>query len=130
MLVFDAAPQTRNEDVVDYPSLTVYTDTDAILLDDSDLHVAGDLAVLIAVQVLRLAMDQYGFGDDPNDPLRRYAIAQPPSDHESGMDIDDGAEVHEPLAHRDVGDVDRQNRVEAFGPKDPQKVGILVLRRI
>ena len=127
VLVLGAPPQPLNKDVVDGLALSVHADPDIFFLQQGDIRLNTELAPLVAVQDLGLTMDEYSFGDDPDDPIRRHAVAQYLSDHLSGIDIDDGIQIHDALAHRHIGDVYGPHLVTPIGLQLYQEVWKLVL---
>ena len=78
MLVLDVRPQPLHEYVVDGPVLAVHADPDTFAMQQGNIRLTGELAPLDAVRNLGLTMEEYDFGDDPNDLFRRYAVAQAP----------------------------------------------------
>ena len=56
LLVFEAAPQPLDEDVVHAPALAVHADGDPVPLEGAGEVVAGELAALVGIEDLRPAM--------------------------------------------------------------------------
>ncbi len=52
-----------------------------------------------------LSLDQNGIGDDTYHPFCRHTVAQSPSDHIAGMNIDDRAQIHVAFSHWNVCDI-------------------------
>ena len=54
LLVFDAAPETLNENVVEGPAAAVHADSDAFVFQYTDERCTGKLNALIGVHDFRL----------------------------------------------------------------------------
>ena len=52
LLVFEAAPQPLDEDVVHAPALAVHADGDAVILQRAGEILAGELAALVGIEDL------------------------------------------------------------------------------
>src|SRR5438445_10752841 len=60
-LVFEAAPQPLDEDIVHAPALAVHADGDPMSLEGAGEIVAGELAALVGIEDLRPAVARERF---------------------------------------------------------------------
>src|SRR5216683_820061 len=114
-LVFEAAPQPLDENVVMPGALAVHADRDVGVEKHAGEGSTGELAALIGVEDLGLAMVGKSFFQGLGAELRLHRNRQPPGQNPATEPVDDGTEIDEPARHRDIGDVHRPNLI---GPGD------------
>jgi len=104
LLVFHAFPQPFDEHVVDPAAFAIHADPDTVALEQSDELRAGELAALIGIEDLGLAVPLQGVLDRLEVEIRGQSVGQPPGQHAPGSPIEYRSQVNEAFAHRDVGD--------------------------
>src|SRR5664280_3034512 len=77
LLIFDAAPQPFDEDVVDPAALAVHTDRDAGVLQDLDPLVARELRSLIGVEDLRPSKPRHRLLERFDAEVGRQRVREP-----------------------------------------------------
>src|SRR5450830_1215424 len=60
LLIFDAAPQPLDEDIIPPGALAIHADGDPVFDQHASECSAGELAALIGVEDIRLAVPSYG----------------------------------------------------------------------
>src|SRR5215203_6165123 len=88
LLVFDAAPQALDKDVVAPGSLDVHADRDLVLEQHTGEVVAGELTALIRVEYLRTAVVAQGFFHRLDAEGCLQSDRQPPSQHAPAEPVD------------------------------------------
>ena len=48
---------------------------------------------------------------------------QPPRDDAAAVNVDDGGQIHEPVSHRDIGDVDAPHLIGPCDAESPEQIG-------
>src|SRR5206468_1482165 len=107
LLVFDAAPQAFDEYVVAPGALAVHADCDAVVGEHAGEGRAGELAALIGVEDVRLAVTSQRILQRLDAEYRLHRDRQPPRQHATAEPIEHDGQIHEATCHRDVGDVHR-----------------------
>ena len=102
LLVLDRAPHPFDEHVVAPASLAVHRDADAVPVEQPGELAARELAALIGVEDLRLAVPGDRFFDGLRAERRVHRDRQPPRQHLAAVPVDDGRQVDEAARHRDV----------------------------
>jgi hypothetical protein len=105
LLVFEAAPQPFDEDVVHVAALAIHADRDPVVLQGAGEVVAGELAALVGIEDLGPTVQRERFLDGLDAELRAERIRQPPRQHGTAHPVHDHHQVEEALGHRDVGDI-------------------------
>src|SRR5271169_2280095 len=115
LLVFDAAPQPLDEDIVPPGALAVHADGDGVFDQHASEGRAGELAALVRVEDIRFAMASEGVlkGLDAERRLHRDRYA--PRQHTTAEPIEHNGQIDEAARHRDVGDVHRPHLVWSRG---------------
>ena len=110
-LVFEAAPQPLDKNVVQVPATTVHGDRHAGLLECASEGGRGELTPLIGIEYLRLALVLQciiqSFKAEPD----IHGIRQPPGKHMAARPVHDRDQVQKAMLHRDIGDVGAPNMV-------------------
>jgi hypothetical protein len=102
LLVFEAAPQSLDEDVVHEAALAIHADRDPVTLQDAGEIVAGELAALIGVEDLGPAVPEKRVLESLDTEIRTERVRQPPRQHGTAHPVHDCQQVKEALGHRDV----------------------------
>ena len=98
LLVLHRPPQPLHENVVGVPALPVHADLDPVFLQHMGELQAGELAPLVGVEDLRLALPQCLLqGGDAEVGLQ--AVGQSPSHHVPAVPVHDGYQVEESTGH-------------------------------
>src|SRR5580704_18401448 len=105
LLVFKAAPQPLDEDVVNVAALAIHADGDRVALQGVGEIIAGELAALVGIEDLRPAVLGERFLECLDTELRAERVRQPPRQHGTAHPVHDHHQVEEALGHRDVGDI-------------------------
>ena len=109
------APQPLDEDVVHATAPAVHRDSDTGRPQAPGEGEAGELAALIGIENLRLAMASQRLIERLDAKVRVQGVRQPPSQHMPTRPIHDRHQVKEASAHRDIGDV---GAPDLIGPVD------------
>ena len=113
LLVFHTPPQPLDQHVVAPAAGAIHADSDVVLLEEPRELLAGELAALVGVEELRRAIAGQGLLDRLETEVGRQRVGQPPRQHPATRPIQDGEQIHEASAHRDVGDVGGPHLVRA-----------------
>ena len=94
-----------------------------MLFDPFDEEIAGELAALVGIENLRLAVagDRFLYRFDAE--VGRERVRQAPAEHPSRGPIEHREQIDEAALHRDVGDVGRPNVVGPGDRRVAQQVG-------
>ena len=118
VLRLDGTPEAFYPDIVLASSMSVHTDFDTQFLASRQPQVARILATLVGVDDLRCAMGFHGPTEHLNAILlvqrtisAHYRLMQPPGHNAATVDVYYRREVHEPVQHRYIGDVDAPDLV-------------------
>lgn len=124
-------PAGLNEPIVDRTALTVHADLHAFahttFTEQRCVFLAGELAALIAIDDLGLAVQGYGLLEPAHHPFGFQAVRDAPVQDVAAVEVDKGHHVHKAVAHGQVAHVQRPHLV---GPGDlqiTQQVGEFVL---
>ena len=102
VLMLESAPEALDEDVVDRATLAIHADPDAFAgltyFEELLVLIRGELAALVGVDDLRLAMGGYRISHHRADPLGLHGIAHAPAHDVPAVEVDDRAQVHCPRA--------------------------------
>ena len=129
LLVFEAAPQPLDEDVVHVAALAVHADRDPVALQGAGEVVAGELAALVGVEDLGPAVPRERFFEGLDAELRAERVRQPPRQHRTAHPVHDHHQIEEAPGHRDVGDVRAPDLVDPLDRDPAEQVGIDLVRR-
>src|SRR5438552_17989519 len=102
-LVFEAAPQPLDEDIVHAPALAVHADGDPMSLEGGGEIVAGELAALVGIEDLRPAVARERFLERFDTKIGAEGVRESPRQHRAAHPVHDDYQVEEALGHRDVG---------------------------
>src|SRR3979409_2240316 len=81
LLVFKAAPQPLDENVVHVATLAVHADGDPVALQGAGEIVTGELAALVGIENLRPAVPRERFLEGLHTKLRPGGFGRPPGEH-------------------------------------------------
>jgi len=113
-LVFDAAPEPFNEDIVVVTALAVHADPDAMLFENAREDFTRKLDTLIRVKDFRCSMALQGLLQSIDTEVRVHGVGYPPGQHLAAVPVDNGDQVHEAPDQRDITDVSCSNLVGAI----------------
>src|SRR5271169_926298 len=111
LLVLDAAPQPLDEDIVPPGALAVHADGDAVFDQHAGECRAGELAALIRVEDLRLAVASDSVLKRFDAERRLHRDRDAPRQHATAEPIEHNGQIDKAPRHRDVGDVHRPHLV-------------------
>src|SRR4029077_10716609 len=111
LLVFDAAPQPLDEDVVPPGALAVHADGDPVLDQHASECRAGELAALVGVEDLWLAVAGESVLQRLDAECRLHRDRYAPRQYAAAEPIEHNGQIDEAALHRDVGDVHRPHLV-------------------
>ncbi|GEM_PF-2940635 len=122
-LVFDTAPEPFNENVVNRPALTVHAEPGLL----KAAHVrcesrAGELATLVGIEYLGRPVPGHRHFKALPAPFGRHGVRQRPANDKAAIKVDDGHQVHMPVANGNVGYVHPPDLIGALYPHPPQQV--------
>lgn len=127
-LIFDTSPESFCENVINGSSLSVHTDQDIAGKKTLQVAVTGEMATLVAVEN-RGESGRKGPIHTIQDKRHLEGLIEYPGDDITRVPVDNGHQVHPPVRHADVSDVDPPYVVWILGSNVPEQVGIgLVLQ--
>ena len=127
MLRLDGAPEAFYPDVVLAAAASIHADPDAESLACGQPQAARVLAALVGVDYLWRAMGFHGHAEHLDAVLLVQRVMKPPGHDGAAVDIHYRRQVHEPVQHRYVGDVDAPDLIGPGDGKSSQQVGHPVL---
>src|SRR5260370_17899455 len=107
LLVFDATPQSLDEDIVPPGALAVHADGDAVFDQHASECLPCELAALIRVEHIRLAMPSESVLKRLGAETRLHCDRYAPRQHATAEPIEHDSQIDVATFHRDVGDVHR-----------------------
>src|SRR3978361_1279781 len=107
LLVFDATPQPLDKDVVPPSPFAVHADGDPVFDQDASEFRAGELAALIGVEDIRLAVASQSVFKRLDAERRLHCDRYAPRQYATAEPIEHNGQIDEAALHRDVGDVHR-----------------------
>ena len=117
LLVFDAAPQPFDKDIIPPSPFAVHADGDAVGGQHAGKGRAGELATLVRIEDLRRAVRGQRIFERGDAERGFHGDRHPPRQHAPRRPVEHGGEIDEALGHRDIGDV---HRPDLIGPRDRQ----------
>ena len=130
LLVLDRLPEPLDEDVVSPAPFTIHADADAARLERASELQTGELAALVGVEDLGLAIAGKGFFQCLDAKRRTHADRYAPGEYPPARPVHDGCQIDKPAGHRHVGDVHRPNVIRALDRQVPQQVRVDRVRRM
>src|SRR5216683_2302217 len=106
LLIFEAAPQPLDEDVVHVAALAIHADRDRVVLQRAGEVVSGELAALVGIEDLGLAVPRQRFLEGLDTELRAERVRQPPRQHGTAHPVHDRHQAGEPHQTPDPFTVD------------------------
>ena len=128
--VFEAAPQPLNEDIVHPAAAAVHGDADAGVLQRRREGKAGELAPLIRVEDVGLAVAGNRLFKRCDAEVGIHRVRQPPGQHLATEPVHDGDEVKEAAPHRDIGHIRTPDLIRPLDRQMPQQVRIDAVLRM
>ena len=104
-VILDGFPQALNENIVAPAALAVHGYLDVVVVEYRRERQAGELATLIRVENLGLAVTRERFLQGVDAEVRRQRIREPPGEELAARPVDDRHQVHKAPGHRQEGDV-------------------------
>src|SRR5882672_11902194 len=111
LLVFDAAPQPLDENVVPPSALAVHADRNAVVGEHTSECLAGELRALVGIEDVRLAMTSQGVLQRLDAERRLHRDRYAPRQYATAEPIEHDSQIDGAARHRDVGDVHRPHLV-------------------
>ena len=129
VLRLDGTPEAFYPDVVLASSASVHADLDAEGLAGGQPQAARILAALVGVDDLRCAMGFHSHAKHLYTVLLVQRVMQPPGHDTATVDVYYRREVHEPMQHRYIGDVNAPDLIGTDDVESTEQIGHLVLWR-
>ena len=127
ILRLDGTPEALYPDVVLAAAAAIHADPDAESLTGGQPQVARILAALVGVDNLRSTMGFHSQLEHLDAVLLVKRVVQSPGHDTAAVHVYYRREVHEPVKHRYIGDVNAPDLVGACDVKTTQQVGHPVL---
>ena len=124
VFMLDAAPKPLHKDVVVRPAPTVHTDGNALAFQNVREYIAGELAALVAVEHLGLAMLSQGVFQAVHAERRFHAVADAPTQHPPGIPVDHSHQVGKASLQAHVGDVRTPDLIRPHHRHPTQQIGV------
>ena len=128
ILRLDGTPETLYPDIVLAASTAIHADFDTQFLASRQPQVARILATLVGVDDLRCAMGFHGPTEHLNAILLVQRVMQPPGHDTATVDVYYRRDVHEPVQHRYIGDVNAPDIIGTGDVEPTEQVRHPVLR--
>jgi len=128
--MFDTAPETFNENIVECASPSIHTDGDFFLFQNADEGITGELRALIAVENLRFSMNTQGFFQAIHTKRRIHGITNPPTQHSSRIPVHNHRQISKTMCQPNVGDICPPHLIRPGHIDSPEKVGIHLVTRM
>src|SRR5712672_2426655 len=128
LLVFEAAPQPLDEDVVHVAPLAIHANRDLVPAQHAGEVVAGELAALVGVEDLRPTKASERFLERLNAKIGAERVRQLPGQHRAAVPVHDRYQVEKAPGHRDVSDVGAPDLVSPGDRQAAEQVGIGLVR--
>src|SRR3954454_19014598 len=128
--IFDRSPESLHEHIVAPSAPAIHADSDGVVDQLAGECGTGELAALIGVEDLRLAMASQGLLDRFDAEPGLHRDRQPPGQNPPAEPVDHGGEVDETTRHRNVSNIHCPDLVGTRDWKIAQEIRIdLVPRR-
>lgn len=103
-IVLQTTPEALNRNVIRRAALAVHADQHLVFLEQLNVLWTGKMAALIAVDDVRPLKRQCSFHRLQH-KANLQRLIQLPIDDEPRIPVDDGKQIHPPVLHPDVGNV-------------------------
>ena len=123
LLVFHTPPQTLCENVVECSPSAIHTDMHPSVLQALRVLWTGEMAALIAIPDLRRCCGQR-LVDRVEHKRHFERVVERPTYHVPGIPIQDGNQIHPPLAQADIRDVDAPDVIREAGLHPTQEIRV------
>jgi hypothetical protein len=110
LLVFDAAPQPLDKDVVGPSSFAVHADCNLIVGERAGEGRASELRSLVGVEDIWFAVTSQCILQRFDAECRLHRDRQSPRQHPAAEPVEHHGQIDEAARHRDIGDVHRPRR--------------------
>ena len=129
LLVLQRLPEPLDEHVVAPAALAVHADGNAVALEQRDEFHASELAALVGVHDLGhpVALDR--LLDRLDAEVRRQGVREPERENLAARPVHHRHQVHEPTAHRNVGDIERPDVIRFLDRDIPEQVRVNLMSR-
>ena len=124
----DGTPEALYPDVVLAASAAIHADLDAEFLASGQPQAARILAALVGVDDLRRAMGFHCQPEHLNTVLLVQRVVQSPCHDTAAVHVYYRRQVHGPVKHRYIGDVNAPDLIGAGYVEDTEQIGHPVLR--
>ena len=124
LLVLQRLPEALDEHVVAPCPLAVHADGNAMALELLRELQARELAALVGIHDLGLAVAGHGLLQRLHAEVCGQRVRESECQNPAARPVHDGAEVHEAPAHRDIGDVQRPDLVGPLARHVSEQIGV------
>src|SRR6516162_477689 len=122
LLVFEASPQSLDEDVVHAPALAVHADHDPVVLQGAGEVVAGELAALVGIEDVGPAVARERRLERLDTKIGAKRVRQPPRQHRAANPGHDDHQIEKALGHRNVGDIGAPDLIDPLDRQPAEQV--------
>ncbi len=122
LLILHRAPEPCDEDVVALGCLAVHADGNLVFQQQPGEVTAGELAALVGIENLRLAVPGECFLNRLDAEFHLQRDRQFPGQHPPAESVHHRRQIHKAARHRDVGDVHRPHLVRPVDHLAAQQV--------
>lgn len=126
VIILQAAKEPFGSDIVERLALAIHGDLHLAAFHQIQIGLASEMAALVRVDNLRLAMAQ-GTPQAAQDKFFLQAIAEFKVHNLSGIPVDDHKQVQKSFVEGQIGDVDTPNLVLMINGQIPQQIGPHIL---
>ena len=124
ILVFDAAPKTLDEHVVDPAAFAIHADGHRMGLEHRRKRLRRELGALVRIEDLRRSVAGERILEGLDTKVDVEGVRPPPGQDAARLPIHDGHQIHEPVRHRDVADIGRPHLIWSLDGQAPEQVRI------
>ncbi len=107
LLVCNAFPESFHKYVIPPAAFAIHADLNPLVFQESRELLAGELAPLVSVEDLRAAILRDRLPYRVEAEVRGQRSGEPPGQHPATGPVQNGTQIHEAPAHRNVGDIGR-----------------------
>lgn len=125
VLILEGPPESLHDDVVHGSTLAIPADGDTFGFQNSSEDIARELAALVGIENLGTTPFPYGLEKGVHAELRVQSVRHSIGQDFTAMPIQNGHQVDESPAQRDVGDIGAPNLVGTKNGQIPESIGVL-----
>ena len=122
--IFEAALQTFDKDGIHPAALAIHRDTNASNLQCAGPLEAGELAPLICVEDIQLAVTVHGFLKGFNAEAGVHTVADPPGQHPAAVPVHYSHQIQKAPLQWQISDIGALNLVGAGDGQAPEQIGV------